>query len=86
VCEQKINQCQSNPCFNNAVCQELIDKVGFICYCPAGYTGLLCDTAINYCTGKICKNGGTCVQQPPTGFACNCPSGFTGFVCSIQID
>ena len=35
-CETQIDQCQSNPCLNGALCRTLINS--FKCECPQGYT------------------------------------------------
>lgn len=36
-----INECNSNPCHNNASCSQYIDF--FNCSCPLGFNGTLCD-------------------------------------------
>ena len=36
-----VDDCASNPCFNNATC---VDGVAmFTCLCSSGYEGVLCD-------------------------------------------
>ncbi len=37
-----INECESQPCLNGGEC---VDQVAnFTCICPAGFTGMLCET------------------------------------------
>ena len=38
----EINECASQPCFNNGTCTELVNA--FNCVCVAGWTGLQCQT------------------------------------------
>ncbi len=33
---------------------------GFICTCPFGYTGSLCEKVIDNCQSNPCNNNGTC--------------------------
>lgn len=43
-----MDKCILNPCLNGATC---INENGtFICLCPAGFEGKLCDININDCT------------------------------------
>ena len=37
-----IDECDSNPCQNNATCNDGAN--GYTCTCPAGYTGPDCET------------------------------------------
>ena len=47
------------------------------CECSPGFTGLLCENAIDNCIGIICLNGG-CVDG-----SCSCGPGFTGALCEL---
>lgn len=60
-------------------------KQVFICTCPAGFTGTLCEDDIDECEVNPCENKGTCVNTPG-GFYCHCQSGFSGSVCSSDVD
>ena len=49
-----------NPCSNNTPC--INDGVGgYMCHCPAGWTGAHCEEEINECDPNPCHNGSTCV-------------------------
>ncbi len=37
-----VNECQSNPCENGAICNDMIDQ--YNCTCIPGYTGINCET------------------------------------------
>ena len=37
------NECIPNPCLNGAVCVDGLN--GYTCNCPAGYTGVNCETS-----------------------------------------
>jgi len=50
----EINECESDPCHNNAECKDKID--GYSCECKEGYTGLLCETGIGISYVGICNN------------------------------
>lgn len=44
-CEQDIDECESNPCLNNATCW---DQVGlYSCNCSANYTGVNCEVLVS---------------------------------------
>ena len=84
-CEERINECRSNPCLNGGTCQQVLNGLGFNCFCPFGFTGATCNIRINFCADNSCKNGASCVERSD-GFACQCLAGYTGFDCSIQIN
>ncbi|CAF1111478.1 unnamed protein product, partial [Adineta ricciae] len=88
--------CDVNPqwqyCNNSNICSTcaanancIVSGIGIItCVCPLGYTGALCDTAVNLCAqrNQSCING-ACVINPITlSPYCNCSSPlFTGAQC-----
>jgi hypothetical protein len=59
-CETEINECDSNPCFDNGVntptCVNLVNS--FKCNCASGFTGVLCEKDINECASNPCLNNG----------------------------
>ena len=40
--QTEIDECDSNPCLHGAACTEGLNH--YSCECPAGYTGLQCET------------------------------------------
>ncbi|XP_044294750.1 lactadherin isoform X1 [Varanus komodoensis] len=79
--------CHPNPCQNNGVCQ-LVPNRGdvfseFLCKCPWGYKGKLCESNMNECALQPCKNGGTCVDLNGD-YACKCASPYLGKTCNIR--
>ena len=52
------------PCSNDAPC--INDGVGgYMCHCPAGWTGTHCGEEINECDPNPCHSGSSCVVSDP---------------------
>lgn len=81
-CETQISPCASNPCLNQATCQET--DGGFECLCELGYNGTLCENNIDDCRDDSCPNGGTCIDDV-NSFSCICLPEFSGPFCDVQV-
>jgi len=58
-CETDINECESNPCHNNAICIDLLGE--FECNCTDIYEGETCERLkLVTCDNEPCKNSGNC--------------------------
>ena len=72
--------CYNDPCLNGGLCNEVLDDnnpLAYRCSCPMGFTGVNCESTINYCASRPCKNSGWCTSMT-TGFTCTCLQGYTG--------
>eukprot|EP00057_Strongylocentrotus_purpuratus_P007403 XP_011661877.1 PREDICTED: uncharacterized protein LOC105437225 [Strongylocentrotus purpuratus] len=81
--DQHIDECASNPCVNEGVCNNLVDR--FTCDCVGGYDGITCDADIDECYPDTCLNGGEC-NNFPGSFTCDCAAGYEGITCETDID
>lgn len=50
-CEINIDECASNPCLNNATCNDEINN--FTCDCQPGFNGRLCEINIDECEVRL---------------------------------
>ena len=73
--------CDKLTCKHGGIC--LIQNHDVSCYCPAGFTGKLCETDINECDSSPCFNDGVCMDQPQ-GYICKCLPGYSGLQCQIE--
>lgn len=71
--------CSPNPCLNDGSCDEV--DGGFLCRCPLGFEGELCELFGDACAVNQCQNEGTCVDNENGTFSCACPEGFEGEFC-----
>ena len=53
----EINECDSNPCRNNATCDNNINA--YACRCLPGFTGRDCETNVDDCATDPCLNNAT---------------------------
>jgi len=77
-CSEEINECEPDPCKNNATCDDLI--ADFFCNCTANYTGRFCEEKKSSCIPNPCGNNGTCTKEN-NNFTCTCAPGFGGTLC-----
>merc|ERR1711976_499846 len=82
--------CEPNPCQNNGICTDEINK--YSCNCTStGFDGKNCEQEINEClfseeSGvETCQNGGKCVDEIGT-FSCDCPKGWEGDFCETDVN
>ncbi|CAI2723409.1 unnamed protein product [Schistosoma spindalis] len=98
-CENRIKPCAANSslCLNNATCLDLmttnesIEMINesndlFVCLCPEGFHGKLCETKIinNYCTEIVCQNGGQCNILDNGKEYCTCLKNYHGLYCEVE--
>ncbi|XP_056361423.1 protein crumbs homolog 2 isoform X2 [Oenanthe melanoleuca] len=87
TCFTNINECESQPCQNGGLCQDLVN--GFLCLCLPGYSGVECAVNINECEEGPCKNGAVC-EDGIADYSCHCAPGQDGITwggknCSVQL-
>lgn len=91
VCEVNIDECESAPCQNGGLCEDVIND--YVCHCPISvpdqlpWGGRNCDIVLTGCVDEPCNNGGICeplLHGYNHLFRCRCPSGFYGDNCSIS--
>lgn len=74
------NACSPNPCLNGGTCVE--DNAGNIsCDCPAGFSGLNCETVLSTNCSPPCVAPRECVEDGFGNASCECPAGTFGTNC-----
>lgn len=66
------NECDPNPCKNNAKCNDYVNS--YSCTCKPGFSGTNCETNDEDCTESSCMNGGTCIDGV-NNYTCLCQPG-----------
>ncbi|WAR30635.1 LOW QUALITY PROTEIN: FBP1-like protein [Mya arenaria] len=82
-CQHEINECDPNPCQNNAKCIDGRNR--YTCDCPIGVN---CEIKVTTgCSSSPCLNGGTCIAMETSGqYTCTCSLGYKGQHCEVNID
>ena len=83
-CEINLNACDSNPCKNEAKCENLFGN--FTCTCLEGYYGERCQNVANACVENPCQNDAKCRPIGSENYECVCQTGWDGKQCEIEID
>ncbi|KAM3614011.1 uncharacterized protein V6R79_008450 [Siganus canaliculatus] len=78
----------SCPCLNGASCVSSAALPpgggGFLCSCPEGFRGDMCEVNVDDCKPNPCRLG-RCIDGP-NSFSCVCPAGMTGPTCREDVD
>ncbi|XP_061867715.1 protein crumbs homolog 2 isoform X2 [Colius striatus] len=87
TCSIDINECESQPCQNGGLCQDLVN--GFLCHCLPGYSGVECAVNINECEEGPCENGAVC-EDGIADYTCHCAPSQDGITwggknCSVKL-
>ena len=51
---------------------------GYVCNCPRGTSGMMCESRSAGCDVMPCNNGGSCVQNKDGAFVCQCSPQYRG--------
>ena len=84
-CDVVFKDCDSNPCHNGGVCQDVTGGGGgYTCQCLANSCGVHCETLVGFCFSAPCQSGGQCLSDTNS---CDCTGTFSeGTYCETGID
>ena len=74
------NLCWSMPCMNGGSCYG--SAFNYLCVCPTGFTGPLCEKQLGICQENPCGNRGSCIERGLTTFECRCYFDYIGPTCA----
>ena len=63
------------PCKNGGICRNF-NSTSYVCRCPRGWTGTICETQIDFCNPNPCKNGEKCSYIGYLDYSCSCTTSF----------
>tara|TARA_B110001450_G_C17647100_1_gene491681 strand:- start:1031 stop:1501 length:471 start_codon:yes stop_codon:yes gene_type:complete len=83
-CNHNIDECDPNPCVNDATCIDLIND--YECVCSDDWRGVHCEIKRTPCDDVVCENHGICIDTrnedwTDDAFKCACPTD----VCTREI-
>ena len=84
-CNEDFDACGKNNCQNGGVCQSFENNTQYVCNCPVGFTGQMCEENIDDCIDVICNENEECADLI-NGYECRCPQGYEGENCSQEIN
>ncbi|CAH1272075.1 CRB1 [Branchiostoma lanceolatum] len=82
-CADNIDECDPDPCQNNATCIDGINK--FVCNCTSGWQGVTCEEDIDECHPSPCQHDSVCVNNEGS-YDCFCRQGYHGKNCELDIN
>ena len=80
--------CDDSPCQRNGLCADDAGAAGYVCSCPAGFSGQNCVEDIDECASNPCYSGHTesCLTRHADSYECQCTAGYSGFNCLSDVD
>ena len=82
-CSAALNDCDQDPCMNNATCVNDPSPGSYSCSRLNGFTRSHCEMDINECQPNSCLNEATCMDGI-NQYDCTCADGYTGENCTIE--
>ena len=79
-----MDACLVKPCMNGGTCQKQSQGT-FLCECPLGYHGPICDQDTDLCSLGVCRNNAKCIDGIGANYTCICQAGFTGLSCESKV-
>ena len=87
-CDVPSTACDTlQPCQNQGNCTNSnTTSSGYVCSCPIGFGGALCQFDHRPCRADTCWNNGTCAQTSQSTANCSCVTGWRGSRCETQVN
>ncbi|XP_033097355.1 sushi, von Willebrand factor type A, EGF and pentraxin domain-containing protein 1-like isoform X2 [Anneissia japonica] len=74
--------CNVSRCKHGGTCISYGDM--YMCKCPPGYDGVMCEKDIDPCLPNPCKHSGECILSKDDSFVCKCKAGYSGSTCDMS--